>query len=80
MGAKSIYSRCRKVSDFQLLLFFSWVNRKAPFFQHLTQPVQDFFVIQYQVLTTFGFSAAGPQSRKMFSVHFFSEKNSTMPP
>jgi hypothetical protein len=36
---------------------------------------QGFFEVKKnQLFTTFGFSAAGPQSRNIFAVHFFGEK------
>jgi hypothetical protein len=35
---------------------------------------QGFFEVKNQLFTTFGFSAAGPQSRNIFAVRFFGEK------
>jgi hypothetical protein len=35
---------------------------------------QGFFEVKNQLFTTFGFSAAGPQSRNIFAVLFFGEK------
>jgi hypothetical protein len=43
-------------------------------FRHLTQHGQGFVEKQYQILTTFSLSAAGPQSRNIFAVCFFGEK------
>jgi hypothetical protein len=38
------------------------------------QQGQGFFEVKNQLFTTFGFSAAGPQSCNIFVVHFFGEE------
>jgi hypothetical protein len=43
-------------------------------FRHFSQQGQGFFEVKNQLFSTFGFSAAGPQSCNIFSVHFFGEK------
>jgi hypothetical protein len=43
-------------------------------FRHFSQQGQGFFEVKNQLFSTFGFSAAGPQSCNIFSVHFFYEK------
>ncbi len=66
VGAKSLFSHRRKVSNSNL----PYLGR----FQHLTQHGQGFFEVQYQVETTSGLSAVGPQSCNIFAVLFFGEK------
>jgi hypothetical protein len=43
-------------------------------FRHFSQHGQGFCEVKNQLFSTFGFSAAGPQSRNIFAVHFFGEK------
>jgi hypothetical protein len=43
-------------------------------FQHFTQHGQDFSEVKFQLFTTSGFSAAGPQSHNIFAFRFFGEK------
>jgi hypothetical protein len=43
-------------------------------FRHFSQQGQGFFEVKNQLFSTFGFLAAGPQSRNIFSVHLFGEK------
>jgi hypothetical protein len=43
-------------------------------FRHFSQQGQGFFEVKNQLFSTFGFSAAGLQSRNIFSVLFFGEK------
>jgi hypothetical protein len=64
MGAKSIISRRRKVSNFNCQVLDELER-------HFTQHGQGFFEVKNQLFTTFGFSAAGPQSRNIFAVRFF---------
>jgi hypothetical protein len=49
-------------------------------FQHFTQHGQGFLEVKKQLFTTFGFSAAGPQSHNIFAVLFSAKKISAEPP
>jgi hypothetical protein len=42
-------------------------HKKSHAWAPLTQPVQYFFMVQFQVLTTSGLTAAGPQSRNILA-------------
>jgi hypothetical protein len=74
VGAKSIFSRRRKVSNFNQQYLGLWMRKERRRFRHFSQQGQGFFEVKNQLFSTFGFSAAGPQIRNIFSVHFFGEK------
>jgi hypothetical protein len=64
VGAKSIFCRRRKVSDFYLLHLLVVDAIEKPLFRHLTQHGQGSFmeqIKQYEILTTSGLSARGPK-------------------
>jgi hypothetical protein len=73
VDAKSIFSRRRKVNDFNSLYLGFQKSRKAPFstFNSLWEGL---FQDTISNLETFGLSAAGPQICNILVACFFGEK------
>jgi hypothetical protein len=75
VGAKSIGIQSPpKSKQLQSTIARALDERERRRFRHFSQHGQGFFEIKNQLLTTFGFSAACPQSRNIFAVRFFGEK------
>jgi hypothetical protein len=70
MGAKVYSVANEKLAKSNYCILGHRGNRKAPFSAALYTACAGLSLLQYQVLTTSGLSAAGPQSCKIFVARF----------
>jgi hypothetical protein len=74
VGAKNYIQSPPKSKQLQSTISQALDELERRRFRHFSQHGQGFFEVKNQLFTTFGFSAAGPQSRNIFAVRFFGEK------